>query len=198
LLRVRNPNDVEAWEDFMSIYAAIVRGYCLQRRMQASDVDDITQDVMATVAEKIRSFEYDPAKGRFRAWLGTVTINRIRDWIGRNGKLPSPLLNIDTDEKAAYQDPDSTWVAIFSEQIFRKACQRVRGGFADLTWDSFEATWIRNEAPAQVAKVLGIPIHSVYVNKSRVLKRLEAEVRALAEDLPLPSRSLHDKPSECV
>ena len=31
---------------------------------------------------------------------------------------------------------------------------------------------------------MGIPVHSVYVNKSRVLKRLENEVRILAEDVP--------------
>ena len=47
-------------------------------------------------------------------------------------------------------------------------------------------TWLNNQPAAEVALILGLPIHTVYVNKSRVLKQLEAEVRALADDFLLP------------
>ena len=62
---------------------------------------------------------------------------------------------------------------------------RIRSEFEPETWNAFESTWVLKESPARVASRLGTAIHAVYVNKSRVLKRLEAEVLKLAEDLPL-------------
>ena len=86
-----------------------------------------------------------------------------------------------------YTDPDSDWIAIFSERVLEAAVSRVRNEFAESTWACFEATWLKRQPTAEVAEALTIPIQSVYVNKSRVLKRLETEVRRLAEDTPLQS-----------
>ena len=187
-MRIRDPRDQDAWSQFLELYEPMVRAYCFQRKIQPADMDDIVQDVMSSVSASIKKFEYDPAKGRFRAWFGTVTANRIKSFLGklnrieekssRNGSLENP---------EHYVDPDTDWISIFSETIFRSACGRIRGGFSDSTWSSFEATWMRNESAADVAMALGIPVHSVYVNKSRVLKRLESEIRILAEDMPISS-----------
>jgi len=98
-----------------------------------------------------------------------------------NGKLALP---------DHYVDPDSDWVRIFSERVLRSACDRIRKDFSDKTWSSFEATWVRNQNAGDVANKIGIPVHSVYVNKSRVLKRLESEIRMLADDMPISHRDL--------
>ena len=185
LLRVRNPEDKEAWDEFLDIYTPIVRTYCFQRQLQEADVNDIVQDVMSRIVKLIREFDYDPAKGKFRAWFGTIAANRIKTFVSRKSRTeqahgesgtPTPIEN--------YSDPDSEWIAIFSDQVYQAACARVRPAFEYTTWKCFEATWLRHEAAADVAADLGIPVHSVYVNKSRVLKRLENEVRILAEDVP--------------
>lgn len=185
-MRIRNPNDVDAWNDFVSLYSSIVRGYCQQRRLQANDIDDIAQEVMLKIANGIRNFEYNPARGRFRAWLGTITVNQINTHLTKRTKqnLSESVAGNDASAGCPYADPDAEWVLVFSEQVFRVARQRVRPEFADVTWACFEATWIRNEDPVAVAEELRIRLHAVYVNKSRVLNRLEKEVQVLAEDLP--------------
>lgn len=184
LLRIRNSQDEDAWNQFLDVYSPIVRSYCFQRKIQYADIDDITQDVMTSVSNAIRNFEYDPSKGRFRAWFGTVTANRIKSFLGKKNRSELPQTNEDSSSDQ-YADPDTDWIDIFSERILRLACSQIQADFADSTWSSFEATWIRNESAADVAKSLGIQVHAVYVNKSRVLKRLEAEVRMLAEDMPI-------------
>jgi len=204
LLRIRNSNDSGAWQEFVDLYSPIVRGYCLQRKLQHSDTDDIVQEVFAGVSTAIRQFEYDPGKGRFRSWFGTIVANRIRNCLAKqsirhcqsidsqqeldsnNGRIPTPEV---------YSDPDSAWVELFSERVFRYACTRIRPDISDIQWSCFEATWVRNENAADVAKALQLPIHQIYVNKSRVLKRLEAEVRLLAEELPFSDSLVNDK--EC-
>jgi RNA polymerase sigma-70 factor (ECF subfamily) len=191
LLRVRDSDDQEAWAEFMQIYSPIVRDYCHQRNLQLSDIDDITQEVMASVSSSIRTFEYDPAKGKFRAWMGTVAANKIKTWLTRQSRRKENSLGRDDSDEISpvdCVDPDSLWTSIFSERIFRAACDRIRGSFADVTWQCFEATWVRSEPPSKVAISLNMPVHSVYVNKSRVLQRLEQEVQRLADDVPAVNR----------
>jgi len=185
LLRIRDSQDTDAWECFLDIYTPIVRSYCFQRCIQEADVNDIAQDVMSVVTTSIRAFEYDPAKGQFRAWLGTIAANKIKTFINRQSRKAGS--DGETDLPIAIEsccDPDSDWIAIFSDRVYQTACARIRGSFEDATWECFEATWLRNEAATDVAVATGIPVHSVYVNKSRVLKQLEKEVRLLADDMP--------------
>ncbi len=185
LLRIRNPEDGDAWSQFVELYEPIVRTYCYQRKIQKADMDDIVQDVMSTVSRSIRKFEYDPSKGRFRSWFGTVTANKIKSFLSRKDGVRTTTGGNELSDNV-YVDPDTDWINIFSEQIFRAACNRIRNDFAAATWASFEGTWVQNKSAADVAKIHGLPIHSVYVNKSRVLKRLEAVIRELADDMPIP------------
>ena len=201
LLRIRDPQDHDSWEQFLSIYSSIVRDYCFQRRLQPTDVEDVVQEVMARVCKSIRSFEYDPQKGRFRAWLGTIAANQIKTLLSKRAKnngRPTDTLsaakNLDSNNDAgnmeagesAYTDPDSEWVAIFSEKIFRTACCRVRPTVTDLAWECFQATWIRDQDATEVANANGITVNAVYVHKYKVLKKLESEIKMIAEDVPTP------------
>lgn len=184
LLRIRDPADRDAWSTFQEVYLPIIRAYCGRCGLQEADIDDVAQEVLSVVNHSISSFEYQPQKGRFRSWLGTITTNEIKTYIAKrkNGLYVSgsSVLNA-----LACTELDSDWVAIFSEHIFRVACDRIRGLFEARTWDCFQAIWFERLSAAAVANELGIPVHSVYVNKSRVLKRLKEEVRILAEDYPI-------------
>lgn len=197
LIRIRNLGDADAWNQFLDLYTTIVRDYCYQRKLQTADVDDIVQDVMAAVTKTIRSFDYDPSKGRFRAWLGTITANTIKTHLTRESRRRNKTIKTKPEEYAnpnigipfQCSDPDSKWVEIFSERIFSVACARIRHNFSLVAWECFEATWLRNESASEIATKLGISVHSVYVNKSRVLKCLESEIQILAEDLPVTSQT---------
>ncbi|MEL7496573.1 MAG: sigma-70 family RNA polymerase sigma factor [Planctomycetota bacterium] len=185
LLRIRDPNDQDAWSLFFDLYEPIVRSYSFQKRIQPADMDDIVQDVMSSVAKAIRSFEYDPKKGRFRAWFGTVTANRIKTFLGKQNRQREKTPQREIVNSDEYVDPDTDWITIFSERVFWSACNRIRNNFNETTWACFEATWVRNESANEVADQLNVPVHSVYVNKSRVVKRLESEIRLLADDMPI-------------
>ena len=192
LIRVRNPNDDEAWDEFSSIYTSIIRDYCMQRQLQPNDVDDVVQDVMASVFTSIRKFDYDPSKGRFRAWFGTVAANKIKNFLAKRNRRTTKSIDDDgflhsteISKSHRYSDPDAEWVHIFSEKIYRTASRRIRGEFNNVVWECFQALWVRGESASVVAESLGITINSAYINRYRVLKRLEAEVVLLSEDAPL-------------
>ena len=183
LLRLRNPGDEDAWTTFVSVYSPVIRQYCLRRGLQHADGADITQEVFLRVSKAIRSFDYSPARGRFRSWLGMITSNEISSHLVRAGRLKHEVTILTEND-----EPDAQWNGAFTEHILAVALDRIRGEFEPSTWTAFESAWMRHEAPTDIAAQLGVAIHAVYVNKSRVLKRLETEIRLLADDLPMNPR----------
>jgi RNA polymerase sigma factor (sigma-70 family) len=182
LLRIRDPQDHEAWTTFVNVYSPLVRRYCARKGLQPADAADVAQEVLSRVAKSIPAFDYDPHRGRFRAWFGTLVAHQIATHLAKRGQspVPAPL----TADVAA---PDPQWDHEFTEHLLAVSMDRIRGEFEPATWEAFAATWVRQEPPADVAAKLGIAIHAVYVNKSRVLNRLQTEILLLAADLPQPT-----------
>lgn len=187
LIRLRDLRDGEAWQTFVETYAPLVYRFCRQRGVQDADAADVAQEVLAQVARSIRKFEYQPERGRFRDWLGTVTRNKLarhlkRNAIGTAGRGGEADATI---ESAVGPEIDPEWTAEFNTHVLRTALERIRPHFEAPTWRAFELVWIEDMAARDVAREMKQPIDFVYVAKSRVLKRLREEVITLAEDIPV-------------
>jgi RNA polymerase sigma-70 factor (ECF subfamily) len=185
--RLRQAEDQDAWRLFESIYRPLIRNYCVRRGLQEHDIDDLTQEVFSSVNRAIPKFVYQPERGRFRAWLGTITANQVRKFFRKSQPDRAAASEESELSLEAPRDPDSDWVEVFSERILEVACDRVRAGVDPKTWQTFEYLWSRGMAAADVARELRISIGTVYVNKSRVMKRLEEEILLLCDDLPVSS-----------
>lgn len=183
LLRIRDPDDSDSWHQFESVYAPVIRSYCRRRGFQSTDIDDIAQEVMTAVARSIQKFEYQSSKGKFRSWLATVTANKMRSFASRTSINKSEFAEY-IDQLASSPASDSHWTELFMNQVFKAAQERVQQVVEPKTWECFKKTWIEDKPAAEVAEQMEMPIHAVYVNKSRVLKRLEHEFLMLSDDYP--------------
>src|SRR6187200_645124 len=72
LLRLKDTHDELAWREFLDLYTPMVCRYAQRRGLQDADARDVAQEVFALVSRAIGAFEYDPLRGRFRAWLGLL------------------------------------------------------------------------------------------------------------------------------
>jgi len=72
------PGDADAWRDFDELYRPLLTSWLLRHALQTQDVEEVLQDVLAAVVSEMPRFQYDPEKGRFRAWLRTILVNRLR------------------------------------------------------------------------------------------------------------------------
>jgi RNA polymerase sigma-70 factor (ECF subfamily) len=186
LLRLRDLADGEAWQLFADIYAPLVFRYCKKQGLQDADTSDVTQDVLAQVARSIRTFDYQPERGRFRDWLGAVVRSKLvrfhQKASRREAAAPAdeavPLLD---DLTAA---ADAEWAAQFNAHLVRVALERIRPAFDAHNWRAFELVWVENLPATEVAGTTGLTASAVYVAKSRILKRLREEILILAEDIP--------------
>lgn len=79
LLRLRDEGDERAWVEFDAIYRPMLERFAAARGLRGPDVDDVVQHSMAAVHRRIRGFEYDPDRGRFKSWLRTLVNNHVRN-----------------------------------------------------------------------------------------------------------------------
>jgi RNA polymerase sigma-70 factor (ECF subfamily) len=183
LIRIRDPRDEAAWEAFVDTYLALIYRYARRRGLQDADAADVSQEVLVEVARCIRAFEYQPGRGRFRDWLGILVRRRVSRFFKKKDRTAAEAGEEDPTESEANR-ADIEWDDEFNTRILDMAMARARPHFAPMTWRAFEGVWLENRRAAEVAAELEQPIDVVYCAKSRVLRRLEEEIRILAEDVP--------------
>jgi RNA polymerase sigma-70 factor (ECF subfamily) len=184
LLRVRDARDTEAWQAFVDIYGPLVYRAGRRRGLQDADAADFMQEVLTEVAQGMRTFQYQPERGRFRDWLGTVTRRKLTRFCAKKQRGAAAAGGDATLNHVDAPAADPEWIDAFNAHLVAVALERIRGHFEPTTWRAFERAWRDNQSAAQTASELQVPIEAVYLAKSRVLKRLEEEILVLAEDVP--------------
>src|SRR5262249_55617213 len=77
-----NPLDQAAWNEFVDRYGPMIFRWCRQQGLQGVDAEDVTQNVLLKLARRMRTFVYQPERGRFRDWLRTVFRGAWCDFLG--------------------------------------------------------------------------------------------------------------------
>jgi RNA polymerase sigma-70 factor (ECF subfamily) len=183
LLRLRQePADQTAWRDFVRRYGRRIYLWCRQWQLQDADAEDVTQNVLVILAEKLREFRYDPA-GSFRAWLKTVAHHAWGKYVaglqrpgrgsGDSGVLPQLHAVAARDDLAAKLEEE------FDRELLDFALLRVAQRVEPHTWQAFHQTAMEGRSAAETAARLSVPVATVYVARSRVQKMVQEEIRQL-------------------
>ncbi|MCO6458040.1 MAG: sigma-70 family RNA polymerase sigma factor [Pirellulaceae bacterium] len=185
LIRLRDRQDLQAWKQFVDLYAPVVYSFCRKRGLQDADASDLTQEVLRALVTGVHRFDYNPETGTFRAWLFRIVRNKLHDFhcrqrremaVRTEGQPEAICVNTSAVE---LQD----WERQCQEQILALAAARVQESVGPLTWRAFQLTAIEGQSGKQAAKTLGMSVGAVYVAKGRVLMRLHKMVQSLqAED----------------
>jgi RNA polymerase sigma-70 factor (ECF subfamily) len=174
--------DEQAWGEFVHRYGARILGWCRKWKLQDADAHDVTQTVLVKLAEKMRSFEYDPARS-FRAYLKTLTNYALCDFLDER-KRPgaagggSAVLDI-LHAVEAREDLTEQLRSAFDQELLEEAMQRVRARVEPHTWDAFCLTALEGQSGARVAEQLGMKVATVFKARSKVQQMLQDEIRQL-------------------
>jgi RNA polymerase sigma-70 factor (ECF subfamily) len=185
LVRLRDPGDGDAWQEFVDLYAPVVYGYARKQGLQDADAADLCQEVLRAVAGAVGRLEYDPCRGAFRNWLFTMVRRKLANWraaVGtRHRGSGDPALKQLLDQVAAPAAPEADWEDEWQRRLVAWACAQVRRDVNDTTWQAFWRTAVEDQPGRQVADGLGLSVAAVYRARSRVLARLRALVRSAQE-----------------
>jgi RNA polymerase sigma-70 factor (ECF subfamily) len=183
LMRVgHDPGNEQAWRDFVKRYGRQIYLWCRRWQLQDADAEDVTQNVLVILAEKMREFRYD-ASGSFRAWLKTVTQHAWSKYVARlqrpgqgsgDSSVLSQLHTLEArDELAAKLEEE------FDRELLDLAMLRVAQRVEPHTWQAFQLLALDGLSGAEVASRLSMPVAMVYVAKSRVQKLLQETISQL-------------------
>ena len=169
------------WAHFRTRYAPVVAGFARNLGVRPQDVDDVIQDVFLGFFSVSNKFAYDPAKGRFRGYLKTVTLNAIRGRSGRRARVNEVALSDLPDDAPQL---DEQWDRAWEEHVMRRAVEATRAEYAEhpQTFEAFERYALKRQRAADVAREMGIGVDSVYQAKHRVLETLRAKVKQLEQE----------------
>ena len=180
LMRIRDPQDRIAWDQFVDIYAPVIHRFAGKNGLQDADALDLTQEVLVSVNKAIGSLDYDPHKGKFRGWLYTIVRNKIRNFWRRKQSGVQGSGDTGVNELLHNQTPKddslNQWEQEYEQQLYHWAIEQVRGEFRETTWQAFWQTAVKGNQGKNVARDLGMSVGAVYIAKSRVVARLKEVV----------------------
>lgn len=177
LERARDPSDAASWRRLMDLYTALIRRWVRPYVAQSADADDVVQEVLTTLVRELPRFEHNQRTGAFRAWLRTITVNRLHVfWQTRRPGLQGTGDVVVLERLHELEDPNSALSLAWDEEHDRHVAQTllesIRLEFQPASWHAFQQTVCEGRAAADVAAELGLTVNAVLIAKSRVLKRL--------------------------
>jgi RNA polymerase sigma-70 factor (ECF subfamily) len=177
LIRVRDARNKEAWAEFQRRYGPMIWSWC--RHWFPRETEDMVQDVYCKLVERLKSFEYDPAKGRFRGWLKTVTNRLMSDLKDKQAGVPVLRSDSLLAEVEAGQDLHDRLAGEYDLELLEAAKLRVSGRVEARTWSAYKELAEHGRDPVEVAEALGFRVGAVYQAKHRVLAELKREIQSL-------------------
>jgi RNA polymerase sigma-70 factor, ECF subfamily len=185
-----------SWEQLVALYTPLVYHWCRKARLAPADAaEDVGQEVFKAVFRKIGTFRREKAGDSFRAWLRAITQSKIIDHLRRKGAQPagaggSAALRLMEGVAAGQADDASATVAEDQAAgderrlMFRQALKQLEPTFKKETWQAFWQVVAEGRTPAAVAGDLGVSVNTVYLAKSRVLRRFREEFADLLDPGP--------------
>ncbi len=186
LERLHDRADDQAWQRLLSIYEPWLRGWLSRHNLQPADVEDVLQEVLLVVSNKLPQFVHTGQPGAFRAWLRLILTNQVRDFLrGRRSREARVAVEPLSDWLEQLEDADSAlsrqWNQEHDQQVVRRMLALIQAEFNQTTWQVFQMLVLDDRPAAEVAQALGLTLNAVYVAKSRVLSRLRGELHGLME-----------------
>ncbi len=187
LLRLRDPQDHQAWGEFLAIYEPLVYRLAVRKGFQDADARELIQEVLLAVAGAIDRWDPDPKRGSFRGWLFRIARNLMINFLAKSRNRPLTTGDTDFNRLLNEQPADAVDESRYFDQEYRRqafhwAAGRIRNEFQGHTWQAFWQTCVEGQAVRSVAENLEISVGSVYVSRSRVMARLRKEIEQIDDE----------------
>lgn len=184
IVRVRE-GDPSGWKRFVTLYSPMIYAWCRGSGLQPADAEDVAQETFSSVANSIGRFSHNGSPGSLRAWLWTITRNKILDHLRNHERRPAALGG--TDFRMILENQAQAFEEVAPESpadektMFLRALELLRLEFSDQTWQAFWRLTVERTSAAKIGEELGMTKKAVRQAKYRVIQRLRAEFGEILE-----------------
>lgn len=189
ILRLPDKYDVEAWDQFVSIYEPLVYRLARAKGLQDADAREIVQEVLVSVSRAIERWEFDPERGRFRDWLFRIARNLMIKFltrrkyrsIGTGDSGIAQMLEQQADPVCA-EEESAQFDLEYRREVFRWAAEQVQKQVKEHTWQAFWLSSIEGQETADVAQKLEMSVGAVHIARSRIRSRLQEAIKTMEQN----------------
>jgi RNA polymerase sigma-70 factor (ECF subfamily) len=188
LVLLRDYSD-KAWQAFVDRYGPRIYQWCRGWRLQEADAENVTQEVLIKLYQKLRAFRYDRSQGSFRSWLKTVTHHAWQDYLDSQKRPGAKAIGGSSVQEVINATEAGACLLKLLEEAFdlellEEAKARVRLQVSERDWQIFQDLALHQRTGAEVAAERGMSVAAVFMVRSRVQTKLKEMVQALDEDGP--------------
>lgn len=169
--------DNVSWYQFRDTYRPLIFHCAEQEGVPSSDFLELEQNVLVAFFKASETFEYDPGKGKFRTYLGSLVRNCIAQ-LRRNHQKDNRI-PVSFGDSLSENSFERHWDKEWKQHIFWLSLIRARAELPKREVEIFELCDLKGVAPAVAASSLKISIATVYNYRKKVLEMLRKYVNEL-------------------
>ena len=182
LLRRAALHDGRAWHELVELYGPLISTWCRRTGADWNLTADCIQEVFLVLAKRLDTFRPSGTSGAFRAWLWSITKNKLIDFFRASSR--QPLASGGSTANLALQSvaSEGEWLrdepteSIDISSLTRRAIEQVRSEFTMQSWTIFERTVVDGIDTSIVSNELGLTPAAVRQAKCRILRRLRQQL----------------------
>jgi RNA polymerase sigma-70 factor (ECF subfamily) len=189
LSRLKSWDDQDSWREFFDTYWRLIYSVARKSGLTEAEAQDVVQETLISVAERMPGFKYDPKLGSFKSWLMRILRRRIADHLREQYRKP-PSIGLDRTQRSeeetveevadgSFEHLESIWDEEWRAHLHQAALEKVKRRVKPEQFQMFDFYALQGLPVRQVAKILGASLMQVYLVRHRVAKLLRDEVANL-------------------
>ena len=179
LFRIRDLSSDEGWQQFFETYWKLIYNTARRLGLDDSEAQDVVQETMIGVARKLPDFQYDPATGSFKHWLGKLIAWRVQDRMAKRFRHESLEKALEVIGESSFEE---VWESDWERNLIDAALERVKRRFSPKTYQIFAFCVIQKKGIAETARVFSVRSASVYLARHRVVRAVKAEIEEIKKN----------------
>ena len=211
--RLKDRGDCASWQEFFDTYWRLIYSVASKAGLSDEEAQDVVQDTVLSVANKVGAFQYDPKVCSFKTWMLRITRWRILDRMRRRDRAaaglgqrvhrsslqPSPeghepsldpegdgTATLDRLPDPAGIDLERIWDEEWRQGLAAAALESIRERIKPEQYQMFQLYAVEGLPVRQVARMVGVSVASVYMARYRIAGLLKTEIKRLEAALPGP------------
>ncbi len=192
--RLKNWQDQASWQDFFDTYWKLIYGLARKFGLKEEDAQDVVQETLVSVANKMPNFKYDAKQGSFKAWLRQLIRWRIADHLRKRGYASTIPIHTESetgDDSFTLkelpdnnnQSMDEVYEQEWQKNVLDAAVDRVKRKLDPQKYQIFDCYVNKEWAPEKVAATFKISVDQVYLAKHRVTELIKSEAKRLESEM---------------
>ncbi len=192
LLRLKDKGDHRSWQRFFDTYGSLIYGVAMREGLRHVEAQEVVQETMAKLSERIEDFTYDRSKGSFRSWLLKMVHWKICDQFRkRNASRETSIEDADEAGRGgavpATPDPRSELASridqAWARSLIAMATDAVKGKVSAADYQIYDLYVFQEKTADEVSEILGVSKSKIYMVKLRVGRVFNSEARHIQRKL---------------